>query len=116
MNNSVGIEDFRFREAMENAVQGFMVHRDFKPIFVNRAFAEVFGYSDTASILAMDSILELYAPDERERLRGYRDARLHGRPAPASYEYQGLRADGTLVWLENFVRIIDWGGEPAFFN
>lgn len=116
MNNSVGIEDFRFREAMENAVQGFMVHRDFKPIFVNRAFAEVFGYSDTASILAMDSILELYAPDERERLRGYRDARLQGRPAPASYEYQGLRADGTLVWLENFVRIIDWGGEPAFFN
>ena len=108
--------DRRFREAMENAVQGFLVHQDFKPVFVNQAFAELFGYSDPAAIMAKESVLELYAPDERERLRAFRDARLQGKPAPTSYEYQGLRADGTLVWLENFVRIVDWGGKAAFFN
>ncbi|MEX2617034.1 MAG: PAS domain S-box protein [Alphaproteobacteria bacterium] len=116
MNNQQKTEELRFREAMENAVQGFLVHQDFKPIFANKAFAELFGYSDPEAIMAKDSIMELYAPNERERLRGYRDARLQGMPAPSSYEYQGLRADGTLVWLENFVRLVDWGGVPAIFS
>jgi PAS domain S-box-containing protein len=116
LREAPGALDLRFRSVLENAVQGFLIHQDFRPIFANQAFADLFGYPDPASILALESIIGLYAPDERERLTGYRDARLHGGAAPVKYEYQGLRADGSLVWLENLVSVVDWDGGPAFFN
>jgi len=43
----------------------------------------------------------------------YKDARLQGETAPVSYEYHGVRKDGSLIWLENRVMIVEWDGEPA---
>jgi PAS domain S-box-containing protein len=36
-----------------------------------------------------------------------------GESAPTRYEYKGLRKNGTTVWLENNVRVVDWDGGPA---
>ena len=32
------------------------------------------------------------------------EARLKGKGAPTQYEYQGVRKDGSMIWLENRVR------------
>jgi two-component system cell cycle sensor histidine kinase PleC len=110
------ILDSRFREALQNAGQGFLIHQNFRPVFVNRAFSDLFGYPEPEDILAMDSIMELYAPHERARLTNFGNARMRGEAVPEKYEYQGLRHDGGLVWLENVVSIVDWDGSKAFFN
>ncbi len=102
----------RFRNLVEGSIQGIIIHRDDRPLFVNDAWANILGYS-IEEILQAKSTLDFIAPQDRERLQSYRVARTRGEPAPSRYEYQGQRKDGSLVWLENNVRVVDWDGRPA---
>lgn len=101
-----------FRLLVERSIQGILVHQNQRPLFVNEAWALAHG-TTVEDVLKMDSVLPLIHPDEHERMLGYMRARMRGEPAPESYEYRGLRQDGTSVWFENLVRRIDWCGQPA---
>ncbi len=104
----------RFRSLIEGSVQGIYIHRNFEPLFVNQAFANILGYESADMLLAsMKSIEEHHAPHELERIRAYKEARLRGEVAPVRYEYEALRKDGSTVILQNAVRVINWDGEPA---
>lgn len=102
----------RFRHLVEGSIQGILVHRDDRPLFVNESWAQLFGYS-VDEVLAAPSTMLFLAPHEHQRMLAYRLARLAGENAPARYEYQGRRKDGSLIWLENNVRVVDWDGRPA---
>lgn len=112
-NEALRTSEARFRDLVEGSIQGIIVHRDFKPLFANQAAANIFGVNGPAGILERSSIIDFYAPHERDRITRYKDARMRGDPAPTSYEYQAVRADGVLIWLENQVTLIDWDGAPA---
>ncbi len=104
----------KFRNLIEGSIQGiFIVDKDWKPRFVNQAAAEIFGYHDGDEILAMATVTPLLAAEERERLRGFKDARLRGEDPPSEYEFRGLRKDGSEIWLRNLSRVVDWEGERA---
>jgi diguanylate cyclase (GGDEF)-like protein/PAS domain S-box-containing protein len=103
----------RFRHLIEGSIQGIVIHRHQRPLFTNQAFATIFGYASPEDILCLDTLMPLIAPHERERLQRYTMACLAGQPAPVRYEYQGINKDGTLIWLENLVRVVTWGGKPA---
>ncbi|MGI9486244.1 MAG: PAS domain S-box protein, partial [Geminicoccaceae bacterium] len=103
----------RFRDLVEGSIHGIHVHRNGKPIFANQMLAEIFGYNSPKDILALDSIMELAAPHERNRLWQIAGARARGEDAPIHYEYQGQRQDGSIIWLDNVVRKLVWDGEPA---
>jgi two-component system cell cycle sensor histidine kinase PleC len=103
----------RFRNLIEGSIQGVLIHRDGKPLFANQAMADLFGYESPEEILALESIRALKAEHERDRLESFSAARLRNRRAPMRYEFEGLRKDGRAIWLENFVTVIDWNGEPA---
>ncbi len=102
----------RFRNLVEGSIQGILVHRDDKPLFANEAWAQLFGYS-VEEVLRYHSTLPFLAEHEKERLQRYRLARFNGDSAPQRYEYQGRRKNGTLFWLENNVRVVEWDGLPA---
>jgi PAS domain S-box-containing protein len=102
----------RFRNLIEGSIQGVIVHRYYKPLFVNPAYAAMFGYT-LEEVLALESTLVLFAPEERTRLQAYHEARLRGELAPAHYEFQGLRKDGGRIWLETQARLIEWEGTLA---
>jgi diguanylate cyclase (GGDEF)-like protein/PAS domain S-box-containing protein len=102
-----------FRNLIEGSIQGIIIQRDLKPLFVNQAYADMLGYDSPAEILAMESIEHHFAAHERDRFRGYKEARLRGEEVPSQYEYEALRRDGSLVTLQNSVRVINWEGEPA---
>jgi len=102
----------RFRHLFEGSIQGILIHKKLKPVFVNQAFAETHGYS-VEDILSMETILPLLGSHERSRLMGYMESRLGGEKAPIQYEYQGVRKDGSLIWLENRVKIMELWGESA---
>jgi len=104
--------EWRFRNLIEGSLQGVLIHKDHKPVFVNTEWAAIHGYSPE-EVLQMDSVVPLISPNDRERMIGYKDARLQGKSAPLSYEYEGVRKDGSLIWLENRVMVVRWDGEPA---
>jgi PAS domain S-box-containing protein len=109
---AVEASERRFRNLVEGSIQGILIHRHDRPLFVNEAWTRILGYT-SEEVLAATSTLGFVAPNERDRLTEYRHARNRGESAPARYEYQGLRKNGTLVWLENSVRLVDWDGRPA---
>lgn len=103
----------RFRDLIEGSVQGILVHRDYTILFANQAYADIFGYETPDDLYHLNSLASLIAPHERERVLGFRDARLAGESAPQHYEYQGVRQNGEPVWLDMQVRVIIWGETPA---
>ena len=109
---AVEASEQRFRNLVEGSIQGILIHSGDRPLFVNEAWTQILGHT-AEEVLAAKTTLAFVALGDHERLMEYRQARERGEDAPARYEYQGLRKDGTLVWLENSVRLIDWDGKKA---
>ena len=102
-----------FRDLVENSVQGILVHRNFKPLYANEAFAKLFGYGSSKDILAMPIIrplipAEMWARAEQE----YSDL-MHGRKKSVFARLRGIRKDGREIWIAATERCIDWHGTPA---
>jgi two-component system cell cycle sensor histidine kinase/response regulator CckA len=102
----------RLRDLVEGSIQGILIHKNLKPLFLNKAWADIHGYT-VDEILKMDTVAPLLAPHDRSQLSKYNDARLRGADVPTHYEYQGVRKDGSLIWVENMVRPVTWQGQPA---
>ena len=102
----------RFRNLIEGSIQGILIHRNSKPLFVNQAYADMHGYTPE-EIFRMESTEQLISLQDQSRLLEYKNARLRGESAPIYYEYRGVRKDGALVWMENKVRVVEWDGQPA---
>ena len=103
----------KFRDLIEGSIQGILIHRDDRVLFANQAYAEIFGYASLDELYHLNSVWSLVAPQDRERLLTYRGDFLAGREVPAHYEYQGIRQDGSLVWLDLMVRRVTWDEQPA---
>jgi PAS domain S-box-containing protein len=102
----------RYRTLVESSQQGISITWNGKRLFANRAFARILGYDDPQELVGQE-IRNHIAPHEWERLRRNGQARLRGEPVPSHYEFQGVRKDGTLIWLETAVSLITWEGKPA---
>lgn len=109
------VSERRFRNLVEGSIQGILVHRDDKPVFVNDAWCQILGYTSD-EVLSTQSTLLFIAESDRDRLNSYRTRRLvngSDEAPPTRYEYQGRRKNGSLVWLENSVRVVEWDGHTA---
>ena len=102
----------RYADLIEGSIQGILVHRGFRPLLLNKAWADLHGYS-VEEAMALDTIEVLIAPEDRARMVKYRDDRMKGEPAPDRYEYRAVAKDGRKVWVENSVRFIAWNDGPA---
>ncbi len=111
-----GHSEREFVELMNGSIQGLMIQSyDFKPLFVNRAYAENLGYT-VQQVLSLKTIDAVYAPHEARRLRGYLRARLSLRSKktpPTVYEVEARHRDGHSVILQNSVSLIQWKNHPA---
>jgi PAS domain S-box-containing protein len=105
----------RFRALIDNANQGILIHRHYKPLYANQALAEMYGYDSPDEILALESTTLLHAPSTQNTPR-FHEARLRGEPAPVDTETKGLRKDGTEFWLSRRSLLIVWEGEIASCN
>ena len=99
-----------FRHLIEDSAQGYFIHEDRRPVFVNPALAEMFGYEDSNDVLGISNVQELFAPRERQRLTGYYKTRLMGESAPTNYEVEGVRKDGAPIWLDVSTQMVTWQG------
>ena len=103
----------KYRKLVEGSIQGILVQREQKPLFVNKAFAEIFGYATPGDVLELPSLESLIAPEDRAKMTDFRIARLEGREAPSRYEGHGVRADGRKIWLDTIVSTVMWDDKPA---
>jgi PAS domain S-box-containing protein len=103
----------RFRNLIEGSIQGILIHRNYRPLFLNQAAVNIYGYASPDEVMDLPSLAVLNAPEQRREARRQHLNRLQGRPAPDRYELEGIRKDGTRIWLECLARLVTWDGETA---
>jgi Amt family ammonium transporter len=103
----------RFRDITEGSVQGVYIHRDWKPLYVNPAFARILGFESVEALLARGSLEHHVAPGERERVLSVALECVHNASASEHYGYEAVRQDGERVWLQGFARAVVWDDAPA---
>jgi len=89
----------RYQQVAENILDGLMIDDlDGKVVFANDQFLALFGLErgDIDNLVLEDYV----SPEYRERLRDRHNRRVAGEEVPTTFEYQGMRKDGTKMWLE----------------
>ncbi len=109
---SIQESEARYRALVEGSVQGLLIHYDGITQFANAATARLFGYQNPNDLVGQDCRL-VAAPEEYDRLEGYRQQRLRGETVPSVYECRGLKQDSSLIWFECGVSQIMWDGNAA---
>ncbi len=103
----------RFRELAEGSIEGIVVHRDGRPLFVNRSWADIHGIADPVGTLPRLRLLDLVEPADRPLVAASATALLDGLEQDRRYEYRARKADGTSLWLECLEHVVAWAGHPA---
>jgi len=111
--DAVAESEAQFRNLIEGSIQGVFVHKDWNLLFANQALADILGYESVEDVMALETSYPIIAPEEHERLWGFKEARAKGESPPEIYEARCLKKDGSQVWLEFRVRVVDWCGEAA---
>jgi PAS domain S-box-containing protein len=101
-----------FREMADRCPLGLLVHRRHKPLYVNAAWADLFGYR-VEEIMAGATFCDLAHEADRDRLLKYGIDRMEGLSPPDRYRFRGLHKDGRTIWLEQFVKVVTWRDEKA---
>ncbi len=86
--------EIKFRAIFENSVDAIGVSREGIHVFVNPAYAALFGYSSTDELVGKP-VLELIVPGERATIQDRIQRRAQGAAVPTVYETRGLRKDGS---------------------
>lgn len=107
IGEALRLSDTKHRALVEELAVGVAIHQGWKPLFVNAAYASLYGYANPEELLATGTIEPLFAPGEIPRMAEFRALRLAGKPAPTRFEVHGVRKDGSDIWTENSVRLID---------
>jgi len=102
----------KFRTLVEASLDGIVLHRDLKLLYVNQASQEMFGYDEPADMLGrhLSEFIELpYQQAAPRRLAHL----LRGASRPRVFEMKGMRQDGSKFDLEVISFPTTYGGRAA---
>jgi PAS domain S-box-containing protein len=99
------------RAVLEASRDGILVEDGETIFYINRAYARMLGYEDPQELRG-GPVSSVVAPGDARRMLEYGRRRLAGEEAPAVYEFEGKRADGSLADLEASVSVSVIGGRP----
>lgn len=104
----------KYRTLVDQSLQGHVIYQDGKIIFANPQMLDTIGLTQK-EVLTMptEALWENIHPADRERIQQQMQDRLAGKPVPERYELRLIRKDGTPVWMEVFVKLINYQGSPA---
>jgi diguanylate cyclase (GGDEF)-like protein/PAS domain S-box-containing protein len=97
----------------DDSVQGILVHRNFKALYVNKAFADVFGYSGVDEVLALPLLRSLVPDDLWPRFEVEYDEMMRGMKPSVIGRSRAVCKSGREIWIALTLRIVKWPGGPA---
>lgn len=101
----------KYRSLVERASEAIIIVQDERFAFVNRRMAELLGLpaQELVGRMADDYVW----PEDRERVRASRSARLAGRAVPEAYDIRIGLGMGAPTWVSLSAARIQWQGRPA---
>ncbi|HSL87941.1 MAG TPA: PAS domain S-box protein [Ignavibacteriaceae bacterium] len=101
----------QYRTLVDSMQDGVFLIQDAKLNFVNKAFADIVGYS-IEELLDIE-FTKLVAPEDQDLVLTNYKRRLAGENIPTSYEWRMLHKDGSRVFVNMSVRLINYKGKIA---
>jgi two-component system, cell cycle sensor histidine kinase and response regulator CckA len=115
MEQALKASEARYRALAENSLTGICLHRNGRFIYVNDFYAKNLGY--TVDELIGRSVLEIVAPQDRERVESTWQEWLSGKNVPRQYQARAMTKDGALKWFEVWATVLeDEEGKAILFN
>jgi PAS domain S-box-containing protein len=105
----------RYHSGVEGAIKAILIIQDSIIQFANRAAARIFGYSNREELIGLNIIGPLVAPQERAELRRRGSRVLSGKSVPI-HHWQGIRKDGTQIWIQSTLSLTSWKKKPAILS
>ena len=101
----------KYSAVVQHAKDGVILIQEKVLLFVNKAMAEMLGYS----VEEMEStpFIDYVAPESRATVAARVEARLAGKDVPQIYEAKLLRKDGTAIDAELSARVIRYHGKST---
>ena len=112
MEEALRESEERYRTAIENASDGIALISGDRHLYVNRRFAEMFGYDDPAEMVGKPLSFTVH-PDDVAMVSKFNRLRQGGESAPSRYEFRGVRKDGKTRFMEVSAARTHFRGRPV---
>lgn len=105
----------KFRDLIEGSIQGLVIHREYRPLFINDAYARMIGYADGMDMMGhVDSMFEILPPEFIEGADEFWQRSISGELDGQVSRGKVINRHGDVIWTDAIGRAIDWDNEPAF--
>ena len=102
------------QSVLGNLRLGFALVQDGLFVYVNNAFANIYGYTVEEILTKSNAeILNMIHPEDLEEAKKDYAARLDGSPVSSTVEMRIIQKDGNIRWIEGYITSIDYEGKPA---
>ena len=106
--------EMKYKILAENSLTGIYIHQDGKYVFVNEGFAMMHGYT-REELIGKDYML-LNHPDDRKMVKNRVSCILRGENKWRIGENRRVKKDGTTIWCQLIVNVINYKGNPAIMG
>lgn len=103
--------ELKYRTLIEKSLDGIVISQDGKLIMVNKAFAEMIGYTVDECLASFGP--ESLAPEDRERVLAIHQRRMNGELADLRYMASLIHKNGSRIISEFNSTTIEINGKPA---
>ena len=104
-----------FKELVEQSPGGVCLFDEQHFFYVNQALADAFGYRPEEIVGRLGSLDPVH-PEDRPLVQEKIRLQLTGEKERVSYEFRGLRKDGTSAWYQVLGRRVEHQGRPAIIG
>lgn len=105
----------KYRQVVENSIEGMLVTQNRKIVFVNKAVCDFLGLS-AEEVMASDDPFQFIHPDDRGLALENHVKRLRNEDALPRYSIRIVNPKGEIRWVETSGVRIEWEGAPAILN
>lgn len=102
----------KYRQIVDNSLDGLYIVQNFKIKFCNLKLAEIFGYNNQGELIDFP-MKKLVAPTNWETVEQQISLMVSGEQDVTHYEFRGLKKDGTEIDIETLGSKITYQGKPA---
>jgi len=104
----------KYRQLVENSLQGIVILQDMKIVYANPALAQISGYTvDEMLSFSAKEVRNLVHPDDRDLVWSNVRQKFAGHSIPASYHFKTISKNGSTKILELYAKIIEFDQRPA---
>ncbi len=104
----------KYRALVDQSLQGIVIFQDGQIVFSNPPVLDIVGLSMKELLdLPSEDVWRLIHPENREMVQQRMQDRFAGKKVPDRYEVRVQQKDGTLFWVDVWVKQIEYSGNPA---